>query len=150
MVHSEAPARALYEILCTIRYRLFTLALFIIPTTYLLLTMPQTLYHRTTIGDARTIVKDGFENQKWRFENDDGTGEVKKAVGVWLSDRPLDGEEGPPGDAILEVDGFPITTFNEMVVIIGSHVPGDSMTLKIEHDGEVREETVELKLRPVE
>lgn len=89
---------------CTIRYRLFTLALFIIPTTYLLLTMPQTLYHRTTIGDARAIVKDGFENQKWRFENDDGTGEVKKAVGVWLSDRPLDGEEGPPGDAILEVD----------------------------------------------
>ena len=65
--------------------------------------MSLTLYHRTSIGDARAVVANGFENQKWRFEHDDGNGEVKKALGVWLSDRPLDGEEGPPGDAVLEV-----------------------------------------------
>ena len=63
-----------------------------------------TLYHRTSIGDARTIVRNGFEDQKWRFEHEDaGPEDVKKAVGVWLSDRPLDQEEGPHGDAVLEV-----------------------------------------------
>ncbi len=65
--------------------------------------MSLNLYHRTTIGNARAIVQNGFENQKWRFEHEDTSGEVKKALGVWLSDRPLEGEDGPPGDAILEV-----------------------------------------------
>ncbi len=65
--------------------------------------MSLNLYHRTTIGDARSIVRNGFENQKWRFEHEEESSEVKKALGVWLSDRPLDGEDGPPGDAILEV-----------------------------------------------
>ena len=65
--------------------------------------MSLNLYHRTTIGNARAIVQNGFENQKWRFEHEDASGEVKKALGVWLSDRPLEGEDGPPGDAILEV-----------------------------------------------
>lgn len=65
--------------------------------------MSLNLYHRTTIGDARAIVQNGFENQKWRFEHEDASTEVKKALGVWLSDRPLDGEDGPPGDAMLEV-----------------------------------------------
>ncbi len=66
--------------------------------------MPFTLYHRTSILDARTVVKDGFENQKWRFEHEEGDREVKKALGVWLSNRPLEGDEGPPGDAVLEVE----------------------------------------------
>ena len=66
--------------------------------------MPFTLYHRTSIGDARVIVQNGFENQKWRFEHEEPeVGEVKKAVGVWLSDRPLEEDQGPPGDAVLEV-----------------------------------------------
>ena len=66
--------------------------------------MPFTLYHRTSIAGARGIVKNGFENQRWQFENEEPeVGEVKKTVGVWLSDRPLEGDEGPPGDAVLEV-----------------------------------------------
>ena len=65
--------------------------------------MTLSLYHRTSIGAARAIVQNGFENQQWRFEHDEGNGEDKKALGVWLSDRPLDGDEGPPGDAVLEV-----------------------------------------------
>lgn len=65
--------------------------------------MSLNLYHRTTISDARAIVQNGFENQKWRFEHEEVISEVKNALGVWLSDRPLDGEDGPPGDAMLEV-----------------------------------------------
>ena len=65
--------------------------------------MSLNLYHRTSIGDARAIVQNGFENQAWRFEHDDADTETKKALGVWLSDRPLEGEDGPPGDAMLEV-----------------------------------------------
>jgi hypothetical protein len=66
--------------------------------------MALTLFHRTTIADARNIVRAGFEDSKWKFENDDPTlGDVRKALGVWLSDRPLGPDEGPPGDAVLEV-----------------------------------------------
>ncbi len=64
------------------------------------------LFHRTTIGDARTIVKKGFDDAKWRFLDleETGAGREVKVVGVWLSDRPLGEDEGPGGDALLEVD----------------------------------------------
>ncbi|OGU07467.1 MAG: hypothetical protein A2W29_08945 [Gemmatimonadetes bacterium RBG_16_66_8] len=63
-----------------------------------------TLYHRTSIGEARQIVKDGFQDQKWGFSVDDAITERHvKAVGVWLTDRLLDADSGPPGDAMLEV-----------------------------------------------
>lgn len=66
--------------------------------------MSITLYHRTSIGDARHIARHGFEDLKWAFGQEDASeGEVRKAVGVWLSDRPLASEEGPGGDAVLEV-----------------------------------------------
>ncbi|HXV87451.1 MAG TPA: hypothetical protein VD793_12150 [Gemmatimonadales bacterium] len=63
-----------------------------------------TLYHRTSIGEARQIVKQGFQDQKWGFSVDDAVTERRvKAVGVWLTDRALEGDDGPPGDAMLEV-----------------------------------------------
>ncbi|HEX9692471.1 MAG TPA: hypothetical protein VGA22_10265 [Gemmatimonadales bacterium] len=66
--------------------------------------MSLTLFHRTSIGDAREIVQNGFSDAKWRFEHEDkALGGSKKATGVWLSDRPLQSGEGPPGDATLEV-----------------------------------------------
>ena len=62
------------------------------------------LYHRSTIAGAREIIKHGFEDEKWVFGLHDAlTGESIKSWGVWLTDRPLDIEEGPPGDAMLEV-----------------------------------------------
>ena len=62
------------------------------------------LYHRSTIPGAREIIKHGFEDEKWSFGLHDAlTGETLKAFGVWLTDRPLSVDEGPPGDAILEV-----------------------------------------------
>ena len=63
-----------------------------------------TLYHRTSIGEARQIVKQGFQDQKWGFSVDDAITERRvKAVGVWLTDRLLESDDGPPGDAMLEV-----------------------------------------------
>ena len=62
------------------------------------------LYHRSTIAGAREIIKNGFEDEKWSFGLRDAlTGETVRALGVWLTDRPLPTGEGPPGDAILEV-----------------------------------------------
>lgn len=64
-----------------------------------------TLYHRTTIAEARDIMKRGFQDQKWGFvaEDEIASGPQIKVVGVWLSDRVLGETEGPPGDALLEV-----------------------------------------------
>jgi hypothetical protein len=61
-------------------------------------------YHRTSIGDGRSIVKHGFEDREWDFGlTEPETGEPRTLKGVWLSDRPLEHEEGVAGDAQLEV-----------------------------------------------
>ncbi|GBD33622.1 MAG: hypothetical protein KatS3mg081_1761 [Gemmatimonadales bacterium] len=63
-----------------------------------------TLYHRTTIGEARRIVHRGFQDEKWGFICDDPVSPRQiKVMGVWLTDRVLERDEGPPGDAMLEV-----------------------------------------------
>lgn len=62
------------------------------------------LYHRTSIADARQILKDGFGDTEWDFGlRDVSTDEDVVVEGVWLADRPLAEAEGPPGDALLEV-----------------------------------------------
>ncbi len=61
------------------------------------------LFHRTSVSRARTILRDGFENDKWNFGSDELTGEPVNAVGVWLTDRPPSEGDGPPGAAVLEV-----------------------------------------------
>ncbi len=63
-----------------------------------------TLYHRTTIGEARRIVLHGFQDEKWGFVCYDPVSPRQiKVMGVWLTDRVLERDEGPPGDAMLEV-----------------------------------------------
>lgn len=61
------------------------------------------LFHRTNIATAREIIRNGFVDEKWRFGRDDVTGQAIEAVGVWLSDRPLTPDEGPIGDAVVEI-----------------------------------------------
>lgn len=61
------------------------------------------LFHRTSVSQARAIVRDGFGDEKWSFTSDDITGKAVKAVGVWLTDRPLSRDEGPEGAAVLEI-----------------------------------------------
>lgn len=62
------------------------------------------LYHRTTIGEARTIVTRGFEDREWDFGLYDArTGDQVSVEGVWLVDRPVREDEGLDGDALLEV-----------------------------------------------
>jgi hypothetical protein len=62
------------------------------------------LYHRTTIAEATEIVRAGFQDGEWKFDTRDRDAGVRKMVGVWLTDRPLNDIEGPPGDAVVEVD----------------------------------------------
>jgi hypothetical protein len=57
-----------------------------------------TLYHRTSENIARHIVVDGFGDSQDYY----GTGNLHS--GVWLSDHPLDADEGANGDALLGVE----------------------------------------------
>ena len=54
-------------------------------------------YHRTSRENARSILENGFR---------DGTGKYltnKTRKGVWVSNLPLDPDEGAEGDALLEI-----------------------------------------------
>lgn len=62
------------------------------------------LYHRTSIGEARSIMKRGFEDADWDFGLQDLRGDETVATGVWLADRPVGEKEGVAGDALLEVE----------------------------------------------
>jgi len=62
------------------------------------------LFHRTTIGDARRIAKEGFDDLEWDFGLYDArSGKEVSATGVLFTDRPLGAEDGLEGDAVLEV-----------------------------------------------
>jgi len=66
--------------------------------------MSVVLYHKTGIGDARRVLKEGYADTEWDFGlRDAKTGEDVTVTGVWLANRPLADAEGPPGDALLEV-----------------------------------------------
>lgn len=53
-----------------------------------------------------------------------------------------------PGDVIIEADGQKITTMDELNEIKNSHQIGDTMTLKVNRDGQERELTVTLAEQP--
>ena len=57
-----------------------------------------TLYHLTTEDIASLIVVDGFGDGEGYY----GTEYLHS--GVWLSDRPLEADEGPLGNALLRVE----------------------------------------------
>jgi hypothetical protein len=58
------------------------------------------LYHRTTEEAAAAILTGGFINHT------DYYGGTRLHTGVWLSDQPLDINEGAQGDVLLEVAGL--------------------------------------------
>jgi hypothetical protein len=62
------------------------------------------LYHRTSIGEAIEIGHRGFRDERWSFVVRERDNMEVKLTGVWLTSRPLSEAEGPPGDALLEVD----------------------------------------------
>lgn len=55
-------------------------------------------FHRTTAARARAILRGGFKDSVGQFLAD------TEHAGVWLSDRPLDENEGARGDALLVVE----------------------------------------------
>jgi len=54
-------------------------------------------YHRTTRERARSILKKGFKDGSGKFLTD------RTWKGVWVSNRPLDSNEGAEGDVLLEI-----------------------------------------------
>ncbi len=66
--------------------------------------MALTFYHRTSIAEARGIVRRGFQDQKWGFDVEDLVNDRRlKVLGVWLTDRVPQEGDAPPGDAVVEV-----------------------------------------------
>jgi hypothetical protein len=62
------------------------------------------LYYRTTRRRAAAILADGFHDQSGHYGlHDAGNGEPYVLTGVWLSDVPLDENEGACGDTVLTV-----------------------------------------------
>jgi hypothetical protein len=55
------------------------------------------LYHVTTCDRARTILRESFRDDAGTYGTD------RQWSGVWLSDRPLDCNEGVSGNTILAV-----------------------------------------------
>lgn len=56
------------------------------------------LYHRTTHDAAQSILREGFRNHADSYMTD------REWRGVWLSDAPLDPNDGAWGDTLLAVD----------------------------------------------
>jgi hypothetical protein len=56
------------------------------------------LYHRTTKAAAEAILRDGFRNGRGSYLT------AQEHEGVWVSDQPLDANEGAGGSALLSVE----------------------------------------------
>ena len=56
------------------------------------------LYHRTTAANAEQILRDGFRDGVGSF------GTTREHSGVWLSNVPLDINEGAEGDTLIRVE----------------------------------------------
>jgi len=76
---------------------------------------------------------------------------LDKAKGVLIQDVIAGGageDAGlKTGDVILSVEGKDVNAANELQTIIGSHQPGDEVSLKVFRDGKLIEKTVTLKPR---
>ena len=59
---------------------------------------PHRLFHRTSKKNAETIIANGFRDGEDRYHTN------SHHRGVWLSDRPLDSNEGAWGDTIIAVE----------------------------------------------
>ena len=56
-----------------------------------------TLYHRTSKESAETIQRHGFQDATGHY------GTTTDRTGVWVSDQPLDGNEGAFGQVLLRL-----------------------------------------------
>ncbi len=56
------------------------------------------VFHSTTREAAHHILASGFRNGKGRYLT------IRTRRGVWVSDRPLDANEGAAGDILLTLD----------------------------------------------
>ena len=78
------------------------------------------LYHRTSIAEAREIVRRGFVDQKWGFDVEGLVSDRRlKVVGVWLTDRVPEEEDAPAGDAVVEVTVDPAPETLQVLEIPG-------------------------------
>jgi len=57
-----------------------------------------TIYHCTTEIAAQHILADGFRDNTGRYLTD------RVWTGVWVSDRPLDNNEGASGETLLQIE----------------------------------------------
>lgn len=58
----------------------------------------KTFFHRTTEAAATAIIRNGFKDARGKYMT------ATDHQGVWLSDTPLDSNEGAEGDVLIAVD----------------------------------------------
>lgn len=54
------------------------------------------------------------------------------------------------GDLIVAIDGTPVTSMTELILILRSHPPGDAIVVTVQQEGHELDKEVELKIRAVE
>jgi S1-C subfamily serine protease len=63
--------------------------------------------------------------------------------------KQMDGFDVPVGgDVVVEADGGPVTSFDDLLAVVASRNPGDTLGLTILRDGERQQVTVTLGVRP--
>jgi 2-alkenal reductase len=63
--------------------------------------------------------------------------------------KQMDGFDVPVGgDVVVEADGGPVTSFDDLLAVVASRNPGDTLGLTILRDGERQQVTITLGVRP--
>jgi S1-C subfamily serine protease len=79
----------------------------------------------------------------------DATGSIKGAEVVSIApDGPAAATELKPGDVIVALDDTRVSSSDGLLQAIGTHVPGDTVTLAVARGSDTRQITVTLARRP--
>lgn len=103
--------------------------------------------------DVNLIIQqaNGLESQDGAYVHNVTPGGPAEAAGLQGSrgSNSVDGIEVPTGgDVIIAANGQPVTSFNDLLVLISEQAPGDAMLLDILRDGETIQLEVVLAPRP--
>ncbi len=78
----------------------------------------------------------------------DAAGGPGARVGTVIAGSPADKADIQPGDVITTVDGKTVSSADDLTAAVGTHAPGDKVTLTLTRDGSSHTITVTLGVRP--
>lgn len=90
----------------------------------------------------------GISVQEELGYDESGEAEPRLVIQTVVEDSGAEEAGIKVGDIFLSIDGTPISSHGQMVIVIGSRQPGDVLTIRIQSDGEEKEIKATLKTRP--